>query len=351
MPFAPHADPSGRACVSVLLPTYNRARFLPAAFAAIRSQSLTDWELIVVDDGSTDETQEIVARLKHEVVQPVTYVKQENAGAYAARNTALERSSAPLVAFYDSDDLWLSHHLEHSVRALDENPGVDWVYAACRTVDYGTGHVTVPDTFSVNGAPRPFRRLRTRRCGPLHVIEDDRAVAWAVRHGLYCGLQNSVIRRTVFERARFQDSFRNEAEDQLFAIRALKRGHRLGYLNAVHVQYHVHEANSSASAITQPVDRQLAIYRPLVRGFEELRREFMWTATERRALARRIGRDHFWHIGYSVLWRNRRRAEAIEAYKAGLRAWPWSLSCWKTYLAARARVAVGRPDASLKGAG
>jgi hypothetical protein len=148
-----------------------------------------------------------------------------------------------------------------------------------------------------------------------------------------------VIRRALFERERFHASFRNEAEDQLFVIRALKRGRRVGYLNDVHVQYHVHDANSSASATAQTVDRQVSIYRPLVRGFEELEAEFDWSVPERRALRRRIAHDHFWHLGYTILWKGGRHREAVDEYQAGLRAWPWSVSCWKTYLLARARVA------------
>jgi len=327
--------------VSVLLPTYNRAGFLPAAFDAIIGQTLTDWELVIVDDGSTDDTARVVDELKARLAQRVVYVKQSNEGAYGARNTALDHAAAPLVAFYDSDDIWLPHHLSNSVAALDAAPDVDWVYAACRIVDLASGRTIDPDTFLLDGAPRPFRRLRHHLVGRLHVVDDDAAVACAIRDGLYCGLQNSVIRRSVFERERFHTSFRNEAEDQLFVIRAIKQGFRIGYLDDVHVQYQIHEANSSASATGQSVDRELAVYRPLVRGFEELAREFAWSPAERRELHRRLSHDCFWHIGYAILWKAGRRAEALEAFRAGLRFWPWSPSCWKTYLLARLRTAVG----------
>jgi glycosyltransferase involved in cell wall biosynthesis len=327
--------------VSILLPTYNRARFLPAAIAAITGQTFADWELIVVDDGSTDGTGDVVARLTARVPQRVLYRRQANAGAYAARNAALDLAQAPLVAFYDSDDLWLPHHLDACVSALKTAPDVDWVYGACRIVELRTGRVSDPDTFRVQGRPRPFHALRTRTVGSLRVIADDRAVARALRDGLMCGLQNSVIRRSVFEKVRFHTAFRNEAEDQLFVVRAIKAGCRLGYLDDVHVQYQVHEGNSSASSTGQNVDQQLAIYRAMVRGFRELAGEVEWTPRERRELARRLLRDDFWHIGYAVLWKAGRRAEALEAFRSGLRAWPWSPACWKTYVLARLRVALG----------
>lgn len=337
--------------VSILLPAYNRARFLPMAIEAIRSQTLADWELVIVDDGSTDDTEAVVERLCSGIAQPIRYMKQANAGAYGARNTALDLAIAPLVAFYDSDDLWLPHHLADCVRALDQSPDVAWVYAACRIVNFRTGAVLDPDTFLLAGRPRPFRELRVERRGALRVLDDPRTVALAFRHGLYCGLQNSVIRRSVFDGVRFEAALRNEAEDQLFVIRSLKRGHRVAYIDAVHVQYHVHDANSSAADASQDTDRQLRVYRLLIDGFEALRGELSWSAAERRELDRRIAQDYFWHIGYAVLWKHGRRVEAVEAYRAGLRSWPWSLACWKTYLLARARLMLApAPSSSEPGA-
>lgn len=330
-----------RPVVSVLLPTYNRARFLPDAFSAIASQTLTSWELVIVDDGSTDETAKIVHQAIQRLDRPVIHVSQANAGAYAARNTALDHASAPYVAFYDSDDVWLPHHLANGVAALNRSPDVAWIYGSSRILDVASGLVLHTDTFKLNGRPRPFRKLRVRQVGTLRVIEDPRAVAWALRYGLYCGLQNSVIRRSVFETDRFDTRFRNEAEDQLFLIRALKRGHRVGYLDDCHVEYHVHDANSSASAVGRSADQELSVYRPVVRGFETLRGEFDWTPLERKELDRRIGREYFWHIGYALLWKSGRRAEAIDAYRTGLESWPWSLACWKTYALARLRAGRG----------
>jgi len=83
--------PIGAAMVSIVLPTYNRAQFLPAAFASIANQTFTDWELVIVDDGSTDNTADVVRSF--EATQPVRCVRQENRGAYAARNRGLDEAT------------------------------------------------------------------------------------------------------------------------------------------------------------------------------------------------------------------------------------------------------------------
>src|SRR5690242_12360951 len=96
--------------VTIILPTYNRARFLPAALESIRRQEYVAWELIIVDDGSTDETASLLPSLVNDIPQSVIVVRRENGGAYAARNTGLEMVNGQYVAFFDSDDLWLPHH-------------------------------------------------------------------------------------------------------------------------------------------------------------------------------------------------------------------------------------------------
>src|SRR5438105_13937181 len=102
---SPEVTTKPRPAVSIILPTYNRAKFLPQALASIRAQQFTDWELIVVDDGSTDDTAAVVRGLATDITQPVRYVRQENQGPYAARNTGLDHAAGELVAFFDSDDL------------------------------------------------------------------------------------------------------------------------------------------------------------------------------------------------------------------------------------------------------
>lgn len=326
-----------RPLVSIILPTYNRARFLPDAIESIRSQQFTDRELVIVDDGSTDNSPELIEQLTANIQQPVHCIRQENQGAYAARNTGLDHATGKYVAFFDSDDLWLPHHLHDCVMALEANQDVDWVYGACRVVDHTTGKVLSDSTFYVDGRPRPFMNLKHRKQGQLQIIEDVDATRCMILYGLYNGLQNSVIRRTVFDAMRFEAESRNEAEDQLVVIRYLVSGRRLAFLNDVHVIYRIHDANSSGSAKHGHIERRLLIQRVLLEQFERLAREIPLSSRERRALRHRLAREHFWLLGYALLWESGRRHEALKSFRRGIHYAPWNLKFWKTYVAALAR--------------
>ncbi|MCL1900230.1 MAG: glycosyltransferase, partial [Promicromonosporaceae bacterium] len=107
----------GRPLVSVIMPAWNRADLIGRAIASVRAQDYQDWELLIVDDGSTDETSEVAAALA--VTDPrIRLLHQDHAGAAAARNLGLEAAKGTLVAFLDTDNAWRTSFLSAMVRAL-----------------------------------------------------------------------------------------------------------------------------------------------------------------------------------------------------------------------------------------
>jgi glycosyltransferase involved in cell wall biosynthesis len=322
--------------VSIVLPTFNRAGFLPAAFASIAAQTHRAWDLVVVDDGSTDDTQEMLQRLGAAAANPITVVRQANAGAYAARNTGLDHARGEAVAFFDSDDLWLPHHLDRCASALARHQEVDWVYGSCRMEDMESGRVIEPSTFYVGGRPRRFLSLRHREDGRLKIIEDERATEVQIRHGLYCGLQNSVIRRRVFERRRFWPDYL-VVEDEMFVIRLLAEGARFAYFDDVHVVYRVHGGNSSGSAVGGDARRNVRIFEEMVRGLGRVAHETIVTRSARRALRRRLAHERFWGLGYAGHWQGGDASGARSCYRRALAEWPWSTRMWKTLAASYVR--------------
>lgn len=110
-----------RPTLSVIIPTYNRADLLPKTLGSVFDQTFTDLEIIVVDDGSTDRTEEAVARLVEEkplAGERIRYFFQSNQGKSAALNKGLSEVRGEWIAFLDSDDLWLPNKIEEQFKAL-----------------------------------------------------------------------------------------------------------------------------------------------------------------------------------------------------------------------------------------
>lgn len=113
--------------VSVILPTFNRERYIAQAVESVFNQTFRELEIIVVDDGSTDGTASVVARYPG-----VHYVYQSNGGIGAARNRGVEAARGRFLAFLDSDDLWSHDKLAIQMAALREDPAIDVLYGHAR---------------------------------------------------------------------------------------------------------------------------------------------------------------------------------------------------------------------------
>jgi cellulose synthase/poly-beta-1,6-N-acetylglucosamine synthase-like glycosyltransferase len=117
--------------VSVVIPAYNAARFLPEALASVLAEATPDVEVLVVDDGSTDDTQELLARY----APRVRSLRVANGGPGRARNAGLAGTRGPLVAFLDADDRWLEGSRARRRARLEADPGAALVHGPVRYVD------------------------------------------------------------------------------------------------------------------------------------------------------------------------------------------------------------------------
>ncbi|MYA66321.1 MAG: glycosyltransferase family 2 protein [Gammaproteobacteria bacterium] len=150
--------------VGVVIPTINRAHMLGQALDSVFSQTLQPQQVIVVDDGSTDSTADLVAGYSE-----VSYLRQENRGVSAARNLGIRRCGCEWIALLDSDDEWLPEKLEVQFGALAENPGYRLIHC---------DEIWIRDGRRVNAANRHRKRggWIFEHCLPLCVISPSAAV-------------------------------------------------------------------------------------------------------------------------------------------------------------------------------
>src|ERR1700722_10468534 len=116
--------------ISVVIPAYNAEKYLEETLKSVRSQAFSDYEIIVIDDGSTDRTAQIATGY-----DGVILMQQTNRGAAAARNAGVVSARGKYIAFLDADDMWLPSKLEKQAANLLENPRTAWIYTDALVFD------------------------------------------------------------------------------------------------------------------------------------------------------------------------------------------------------------------------
>ncbi len=319
--------------ISIVLPLYNALAYLECGLATINAQSFKNWELVAVNDGSTDNTRERFLEITRDWKQSVKLIDRQNGGGFAARNTGLDHATAKYIAFFDVDDRWYPQHLQELFDILESHSEVDWVYAANKIIDLTEGEKLVAESNFLNqGYPKEFLALNAIRHGDLSIINDPRAAEYQFRYGLHLGQQFSLLRREVFEGYRFRSDYRNEGADQVSVIRALKSGFKLAYLNHIHGEYAIHANNASAGCKGAPLEKYIRLRKALIRGFQELGSEVELSISELKALHWKLGQDYFWQLGYNLSWQNGFYAEAFGYFKKGLFYSPFDWRMLKTYI-------------------
>ena len=135
------------ATVDVIIPAYNAAKFLPFALDSVAAQDFGDWCIVLVDDGSTDNTPDVVAPYLNRFGSKMKYVRQENRGLPAARNTAIRSSDSEFIAILDADDVWLPFRLTESIKSFKSDSEVGLSYGLITRIDENGGLL---DTFAGN---------------------------------------------------------------------------------------------------------------------------------------------------------------------------------------------------------
>lgn len=139
--------------ISVVIPTKNRANYILEALDSVFAQTFTDYEVIVVDDGSTDETASVLKPLIE--VRKIRYVLQSAAGVSAARNHGMRLAEAPFIAFLDSDDLFLPTKLEKQIALFRQHPEYGFVHCSFSKFDDSGRELGVRDTSHFSGMIYP----------------------------------------------------------------------------------------------------------------------------------------------------------------------------------------------------
>jgi len=216
--------------VSVVIPTYNSAQYLPEAIESVLSQSWQDFEIIIVDDGSTDNTQEVVGGLNSNKIR---YVRQENSGGPAKpRNVGIHHAQGKYILLFDSDDLMSSNKLAEAVAFLERYSGLGLLFNNFEVCNERGDRFpgTFLDTFKI------FLDLPKKQVGEKWFIIESASAYPSMFFGNFIGLSGTVIPKEVFLSVGGFDETISGPEDRDLWLRITRR-YAIGYLDIIGHQY------------------------------------------------------------------------------------------------------------------
>lgn len=308
--------------VTVVVPTYNRAGWLPATVASVLQQTRPPDEVLVVDDGSTDDTEAVCRAFP----PPVRYLRQRNAGVSAARNHGVREARGEWIAFLDSDDLWEPAKLEVQLAAHAAAPDAGWSITGCVLVD-GADRA-VPGARGLESAVPVFRDVgRTSHDWFAAALRELRLEAAGAQHAAFTGdafgmlfhgnvvlPSAAVVRRDLFLRTGGFDEALRVAEDTDFFHR-LAAASPMTVVMSPLLRWRVgHEERLTASANTRDLVRNALLSNERaarLRAPLSPAEEAAWRAGRRRLLLRLA------YLQLSLFDRRAARAAVLDAWRQG----------------------------------
>lgn len=290
--------------ISVIVPTYNRAHIILDSLKSVYQQSYRPIELIVVDDGSVDETATVV-RLWVEALPvaadfSVRYIHQPNQGGNPARNRGIKAASGALIAFLDSDDLWHPSKLDQQATLLLNHERMGGVYCGLQHVFLESGLVQTPP-------PRDYPEGNL-----LHQM---------LIHDVTSPTSTYLVRTQVFEQVGHFDEQLKARQDWDMWIRLASR-YEIGAVPEVLVDFREHEGDRTASNPQKEIDA----YKIIMKKYAELRRQcplFVRQAAKA-SFYRRMGRVYF-HQNISTM-------QALQYQLRAIACWPFVFDSYAALL-------------------
>lgn len=260
--------------VSIIIPTYNTARFIGEAIISVAGQDYNNWELIIVDDGSTDDTAQVVSQFLSD--PRISYVKKENSGVSNTRNFGAALAKGDYFCFLDADDSFYPTNLSEKVKVLEQQPGIALVHADVNIIDESS---------------RPTGRYNTGLAGKDLYLD---ILLW--QECVIPAPSSIMMRREIFYAAGQWDPCFSTAADQDLFI-AIAHRHAVYRISHVLTSYRI--VNGSMSRVTGVFEKDhLAVYNKAKKN-----KLFPDKSFERRCFSNlhRIISGSWWHHEKSLL--------------------------------------------------
>jgi glycosyltransferase involved in cell wall biosynthesis len=265
--------------ISVIMPTYNCAAYIAEALTSVLKQTLSPYEILVIDDGSTDNTKAIVMALDDARIR---YLKQENAGVSAARNCGLQHATGEYIAFLDADDRWLPDMLARQYATLSRNP--ELVFSFTNFIRFDDPQSEYPFLNQFTFYPELLNAVyETTGDAAVKIITAD-AFCYLVNFGEVPAYTQAIMFRSNAVKGLKFDCSLKVCEDAEFVLRCAALG-RVAYDETVLLEVRRHDSNATRDISLIAVDKLASFVKLLeFKGLTPVQNSF---------LLRRLAKAHW----------------------------------------------------------
>lgn len=315
--------------VYIVIPVFNREKTLALSVKSILNQTYENWDLMIVDDHSTDRSPEIIEELMAGDNRIRTKSNTEYShSAAGARLSGLKERTGRYIAFLDSDDTWPEYHLEEFVEYLESNSEVDFVFGDLKRVNQ-LGDTVVESKFrDEKGLPED---LSINWKGFWGEVDLKDSVQIAIKHRFCTGVHTAVCKSDFFEKVSLRDVY--GCEDALLTIESLYKGMRLVACNKIHLNYLIHDDNVSSVGASMSLEHSEKNALAEVNFYDSLIPKYIkLSECEDNERKKKLADLYVWHLAYSTYTKFGRYQDSLFYIKKAIKINPTNISYYKTYI-------------------
>lgn len=305
---------SNQGKVSVIIPTYNRAKFIAKAVRSVQSQNYDNIEILIVDDGSDDHTQAVIVALQKEMPNIIYCHNEKSKGPSGARNTGISKATGDYITFLDSDDIWLNNHLNEGLEILNQNPTIDVLFG-----NYSIFNLKYDrHLFDWFDQKKILHTLKSIQLSPTVRILDDNLFKALIQENFFA-LGSSIIKKSIIAGILFDESIKY-SEDRDFAINLFKQANASFAFreDPVFIAY-IHESNFYS---IKNNSNRMQIAEAHIYLFNKYLKTYDLSSTERRILNKRLakkfsflsylyGKNNEYHNALSCMYKSFKSCLAV----------------------------------------
>jgi glycosyltransferase involved in cell wall biosynthesis len=309
--------------VSIIVPVFNREKLVPRLISTVQNQTFKDWELLLIDDASTDGTVEVVKAAMLTDDRIVLSNNIHKKGPSGARNTGLDVASGKYIAYQDSDDEWFETHLEKMVHYLERSDGkIDLMSADPLRKYEETGEVFSYDKMAMDNVPHTCE-------GELFLI-NPAALFEKQLMGRVITTQCLVGKAEVLKAVRWNETL-NAAVDIMYNLEVCNQNINVGHLSDYHAIYWAHKDNLTNVGGGHSPERMERVQRSFIRYWELVLETFTLTHNQQNYVETNLAKCLAWHLAYNSLEPQGKFKEARAYYLKAIKIKPGNFKYYKAF--------------------